>query len=157
MNYPDMEAEGDSVLLSILSKFLHRDMEVLEVGCGTTDILTRLKRKYRIKGLCADPYGYGNDVIRVPAEEIERMKMKFDLIYLIRTLHHLNARKFASSSYSTLKKGGYLIIVDWKKGTDTGVPEKYFSLNQAIKIFSQFSMVEKGELKWNFYLVLEKP
>ena len=156
MSYLQMENEGDEILQGLLSKFLRPGMKIVEVGCGSSDLIEKLERKYKIKGICVDPYGYGKKIVKIAAENIDDIGEKFDLIYLIRTLHHLNVDYFSKSAYLSLKKGGKMIIVDWKKGANTGVSERYFSLKEILALFRDFHVIEKGEGMWNFYLVLEK-
>ena len=47
------------------------------------------------------------------------------------SLHHFNNKDlFVARAASVLKKEGVIIIVDWHKGVDAGMNEKYFSLKE---------------------------
>jgi len=51
-------------------------------------------------------------------------------------------------------KNGKIILVDWKKGVDTGIPEQYFSLEEVKeKVEKIFRIIEKGEGRFHFYIV----
>ena len=156
MDYLEMENEGTEVLEKLISQFLRPGMKVAEIGCGSSTLIQEIERRYKVYGICIDPYGYGERIIPVPAENMHEIGEKFDVIYLVRSLHHLRVVDFSQSAYLSLKRGGKIIIVDWKKGVKTGVRENYFSLHEALSFFKHFAVVDKGEGIWNFYLVVEK-
>ncbi len=86
-------------------------------------------------------------------EEIAKLNEKFDVIYSVMSLHHMDASIFLKEAIRTLNDDGKLIIVDWKKGVDTGIPEYYFSLNEVTAMMKDYEIIERGEEKYHFYVV----
>ena len=49
---------------------------------------------------------------------------------------------------------GKLLLVDWKRGVNTGIHERYFSLDEVEKMVKKdFRILEKGEMDFHFYIV----
>lgn len=97
-------------------------------------------------------------IFNIYAEEIDLLKEKFDLIYSIRSFHHIkNYDAFFAGLKKTLSQNGVFILVDWKKGFNTGVIENYFSEKELIQISKKFNfeIIESGELNSVFYIVLK--
>ena len=154
MEYEDMEEEGNRILWDLISRCIRKNMRIAEVGCGATSLLNKIRERFGVEGICFDPYSYGDGVVKLPGERIHEYGEKYNIIYTIRSFHHLtNIEKFIASSYKSLKEEGYLIIVDWKKGTDTGVPENYYSPREILPYFTRYFTVKWGVGKWNFYIL----
>jgi 2-polyprenyl-3-methyl-5-hydroxy-6-metoxy-1,4-benzoquinol methylase len=109
-----------------LSRFLgpvpnNKQISVLEIGFGSGNLLLKfLKKGYKIHGIEAE---YLQIDIREPvkkhgtlhfgkAEDIKLAKEKFDLIYGIHVIEHLdNPAAVFQKCYSALKKGGALYFI----------------------------------------------
>ena len=154
----EMEKEGERLLLSELQKRLKKGDCVCEVGSGGCHTLRRLIDEYDITGYGIDPYGISLQeenlkCYQMEGKKISSLNVNFNLIYSIRSFHHLKWPEiFIEESYKSLKKGGYLIIVDWKWGTDTGINERYYSLSEIIEMYedSNFKIAEKINGEYNF-------
>ncbi len=157
MGYLDMEREGDEILWRIISQLIQENMKIAEIGCGNTSLLNRICRKYKVDGICFDPYGYSKNIVRIEGERIDEYGEKYHLIYSIRSFHHLsNVEKFIKSSYLSLENKGYLVIVDWKKGVSTGVQERYYSVDEILPYFKKYFKIKHEEKQWNFCIVARK-
>jgi len=146
-----MEEEGRKLLLKLIEKYVGKRM--LEVGCGDDALLSFISKKFNATVKCIDPYGYGKNIIRMRGEEISKLDEKFDVVYTIMSLHHMDAKLFLEEAIKVLGNEGKIIIVDWKKGIETGVPEYYFSLDEVIQMMKNYEIIEKGEEKYHFYVV----
>ncbi|MCD6222527.1 MAG: hypothetical protein J7K12_02440 [Thermoplasmata archaeon] len=89
-------------------------------------------------------------------EDIAKLGKKYDVIYSVMSLHHMNAHLFLKEAIKALEEDGKLIIVDWKKGIETGVPEYYFSLDEVIAMMENYEIIEKGETRYHFYVVAKR-
>ncbi|KAA0004217.1 MAG: class I SAM-dependent methyltransferase [Thermoplasmata archaeon] len=147
----EMEKEGRNLLLKLLEK--HHGNKMLEVGCGSNELALLISKKFNSNVKCIDPYGYGKNIIKMRGEEIAKLNEKFDVIYSVMSLHHMDAFIFLKEAIKALNNNGKLIIVDWKKGVETGVPEYYFSLNEVIAMMKDYEIIDKGEKKHHFYVV----
>ncbi len=159
-----MEKEGDSLLTKSLKIYISGGEILLEVGAGNCNLLKKIVKKFKVYGYGIDPFLYQrqeNEVKCFPlsGEEISKLNKKFDIIYLIRSFHHIkNREKFLKEAGKGLKKDGKLIIVDWKKGTETGIDEYYYDILEVSELLKKenFKIVEEKELKWNFLVVAKK-
>ncbi len=155
-----MEKEGDKLLIEILKKYIKKGNSVLEIGAGNCDFLKNIVYKFDVTGYGVDPYIYSLDkeklkCFKIKGEDISKLKKRFDIIYLLRSLHHIKNPEVLFNEIKTyLNNNGKLIIVDWKKGTETGIPENYFSLNEVKSLMLKFNLeiVEECENSW--YLVI---
>ena len=60
----------------------------------------------------------------------------------IHSFHHLhNPEVFIKTALEKLSGGGRLIIWDWNRGADTGVPEYYYSINEVRKMVKETDLV----------------
>ena len=150
-----MEKEGRKLLEKLLKKYVSRGMKLLEIGCGNDEIMHELEKKFDVDVICVDPYGYGRRVIKIRAEEISSLSRKFNIIYSIQSFHHIaDGEKFLEGAEKIILEGGKIILVDWKRGVDTGIPEQYFSLEEVKeKVEKIFRIIEKGEGRFHFYIV----
>ena len=150
-----MEREGRKLLMNLLEKYVEDGMELLEVGCGNGDIMEKVEENFGVEAICADPYGHGKNVFHVRAEELSSLGKKFDIVYSLQSLHHfLSLEKFLNEGRRIMRKNGKIILVDWKKGVDTGIPERYFSLEEVKeKVEKLFRIIERGEGEFPFYIV----
>jgi len=149
-----MEREGRKLLLHLIER--HDGKKMLEVGCGSDELAKSISKKFGASVECIDPYGYGKNVIRMRGEDIAKLGKKYDVIYSVMSLHHMNAHLFLKEAIKALEKDGKLIIVDWKKGIETGVPEYYFSLDEVIAMLKSYEIIEKGEARYHFYVVAKR-
>ena len=152
MNLYKMEKEGYNVAINLIEKYLGK--EILEVGCGYSQLMRKISDKHGINVICIDPYASGKNIIRMKGEDISMLNKNFDVIYSVMSFHHIeNVKKFLEGAKKSLKHDGKLIIVDWKKGIYTGVPEYYYSLDEVIEIMKEYKIIEANEEKYHFYIV----
>lgn len=159
-----MGNEGYEKLFRLFEKFVSSGLRVLEVGCGHGEILEKLTKQYRLISTGVDPYisaKVRQNVRYVPikGEEITALRQTFEIIFTVLSLHHLrDEKKFFEEAKSVLDKNGKLIIVDWKKGASTGVPEHYFTLGEITSQLKKngFKIIDSGEEQNIFYIVAEK-
>lgn len=149
-----MEEEGRKILLQLIEKYHGR--KILEVGCGNDKLISILSKKFDAIIKCVDPYGYGKNIIRMKGEEVSKLNEKFDVVYTLMSLHHMEASLFLKEASKVLNDDGKIIIVDWKHGTYTGVPEYYFSLGEVIEMMKDYEIIEKGITRYHFYVVGKK-
>ena len=149
-----MEEEGRKILIKLLEK--HGGKKMIEVGCGNDELLKKISKIFGADVKCIDPYGYGENVIRMKGEEIAKINEKFDTIYTVMSLHHMDAMKFLKEAINALNEDGKIIVVDWKKGVDTGVQEYYFSLKEVLDMMVGYKIIDKGEKKYHFYVVAKR-
>ena len=155
MNLREMERVGHNLMLKIMEKYIKEGEKGLEIGCGDEKLMNILSKKFHLDIICADPYAHGKRVFNVKGEEISSLKRKFDFIYSVMSLHHIaNIKKFFEEAKKSLRKEGKIMIVDWKKGVETGVYEEYFSLQEVLNLISQyFHLLEWGNDAFHFYIV----
>ncbi len=159
-----MYQEGDRLLNDFISEFIRKNDKILEVGAGSCAFLEKLIRKYSIIAYGVDPYGFNLEkknikCFSLEGEKINSIGEQFNIIFAVRSFHHItDTDKFFKAVYDSLSPFGKLIIVDWKKGTDTGIPEHYYSLDEMRKFCKKysFSIVKSIELQYNFGIVLGK-
>ncbi len=160
----EMEKEGDEFLENELKKFIKDGYRVCEIGSGYCYLLKELISRYKIKGYGVDPYGDELEkenlkCFRLEAEKISSLKEDFDIIYSIRSFHHIKwPELFIEGAYKRLFPGGYLITVDWKWGTDTGINERYYSIPEIEEMYTDFGfkILTKEEGKYNFCITGKK-
>ena len=149
----EMEREGRKLLLHLIEKYGYGSKKMLEVGCGSNELLMKISKKYNADVKCIDPYGYGKNIIKMHGEDIAKLNEKFDVVYSVMSLHHMNASIFLKEAVKVLNENGKLIIVDWKHGVDTGFPEYYFSLEEVLEMMKDYEIIEKGNARYHFYVV----
>ena len=123
----------------------------LDVGCGSGDIEECLLRH----GIIEDElvgidqwdfslghaerkllrYGVTIKCLKMNAEDLEFPDGYFDNYLSIRMFHEIdNPVSALKESYRVLKQNGICLIIDWRKGADTGVPERYYSIDELISL-----------------------
>ncbi len=159
-----MEEEGNKLLFSLINKYIpsENNCNILEIGCGSGELLHILSNNYDCNYTGIDPFSIKQNVSNIEfydyyAEDINSLKNIYNLIFSIRSFHHINnIRKFIDGLHKKLYKTGVFILIDWKKGFDTGITEKYYSLSEVKKLFSEsdFIIIESGEKNSVFYIVV---
>ena len=147
----EMEEEGRRLLLRLLEKY--HGGKMLEVGCGSDELISYISERFGVEAKCIDPYGYGRNIVKMRGEEIAKLNEKFDVVYSVMSLHHMDAAIFLKEAIKVLNDDGKLVIVDWKHGVDTGFPEYYFSLDEVMEMMDDYEIVEKGYERYHFYVV----
>jgi len=143
----------------------------LELGCGYGDLLLKLlKMGFNIYGIdicgyCVDSanrifrdHGFGERCYEMYAESLLFKDSIFDFIYVVISLHEMDLEKVARESYRVLKHKGLFIDIDWAPWADTGVYERYLSIDEVRKIFEDSGFIVReafydGDLE---YILLEK-
>ncbi len=152
-----MEEQGRKLLLKLIEKYVRKGNNLLEIGCGDDAMINKLSSMYGISAKCIDPYGYGKNVIKIEGERVDELNEKFDIIYSIMSFHHLsNPEKFFDASLRVMKENAIMIIVDWKKGVNTGFPEYYFDVEEVISMMDGYKIIEHGNERYHFYAVATK-
>lgn len=144
----------------------------LELGCGYGDFMTKLLRiGYKVYGVDKCSYcikyanrsfrnsGFNSLCYRMYAESLSFSDETFDFIYVITSLHEMNMEKAVREAYRVLRKGRLFIDIDWAPWADTGVPEKYLSIEELIEIFTSigFRIRESYYRDEIEYMLCEKP
>jgi len=146
--------------------------KTLDVGCGSGDIERCLLERGIIKGELVGidlwdfslryveqnllRYGITIKCLKMSAERLDFPDAIFDNYLSIRMFHEIdNPVKALKESYRVLKPSGTCLIIDWKKGADTGVPERYYSLSELtslIKSATAFKVVS-AEIKDDYLFI----
>ncbi len=126
-------------------------LRVLEIGSGSGYFLRELSEEFPLVSFFGvDPFITGVKkenlhLLPLKAEDIPGIEGWFDIIFSIHSFHHLhNPEVFIKNAFEKLSGGGRLIIWDWNRGADTGVPEYYYSINEVRKMVKETDLVEEG-------------
>jgi len=129
-------------ILEYLLSNIKNGGNVLDVGCGTGSIMKKIMEKKNVKIVGIDPYPEYNECIKLTAEEVEQLGLTFDVIYAVYSLHHIDRMdSFLNAVKNILSPKGKLIIIDWKEGADTGVDEKYYSVEEVEELLENYTFV----------------
>jgi ubiquinone/menaquinone biosynthesis C-methylase UbiE len=138
----------------------------LELGCGYGGLMLKLlKAGFEVYGvdICEYCVNYANRVFRengfdercyvMNAESLSFPDNSFDFIYVIISLHEMNAEKVAREGFRVLKQRGIFIDIDWAPWANTGVSERYLDIEEVEKIFAEAGFIVKeafydGELEY---------
>lgn len=153
--------EAHELLIKLEKETCRECDHILEVGSGSGELLRRLARKHNASAIGVDPYiserKEGNIAFKATrAEDIDSLNRRFGLIYTVLSFHHFyDPDKFFEKIKKTLAWNGRFIIVDWKQGTYTGIPEKYFHLSDVTAMVEKQNMkiIDKGTTDDLFYVV----
>ncbi len=163
-----MESAGRRLTLDWARRILEPGCEpglcrVLDVGCGSGRLLRTMVEEYRgLDAVGVDPYGMsrrdgGVRFERLGTEGLPDMLERFDLTISSMSLHHFPDKEsfFSAAQFVARWQTGRLLIVDWKKGVETGIPEDYFSLNEVVESLSVSGWVVLGaqEDRWHFSIM----
>jgi len=136
---------------------------VLDVGSGSGEFLREVTERFHSRGCGVDPYiperPLNEPCFRsVLAEQIDQLPWRFDAIYTVLSFHHFSDQlRFLNAAAQRLSWFGVLVLVDWRQGTNTGVPERYFSLSELKQFLdnSQLKILEIGETEELIYAVAD--
>ncbi|MBW2038478.1 MAG: methyltransferase domain-containing protein [Deltaproteobacteria bacterium] len=160
-NLEAMEESGRQLLLKLLSPLLTEGRRVLDVGCGNGEVLHELVQHYPIRGVGIDPHLSARganrlQLVKLKAEKVQELPGLFHLAYTLMSLHHFkDPSTFFSQMFTKLAWKGRLIVVDWKKGVQTGVSERYYSVGEVIELLTKSGLkpINCGEETFHFYAV----
>ena len=157
------DIDAHELLQLLASRHVPQCNSLLEVGSGGGDFLRKIAGKYHCPAWGVDPFAYdrsdGNIHFQaLPAEKIDRIERRFELVYSVHSLHHFDSpQKFFGALQNVLAWNGVFILVDWKDGTDTGIREHYYKTREVNNWLTNynFKIIEQGETMENMYFVLE--
>ena len=112
-------------------------LRVLEIGSGSGTFLRELAEEYpAVSFVGIDPFSQESknenlEFISLRAEDICQIPGWFDIIFSIHSFHHIqNPEAFLNCAQKKISGMGKLIILDWDKLADTGIPEDYYSIGE---------------------------
>lgn len=118
----------------ILKNLLPERGRVLEAGCGSGSLLRKLAAEFpEVHFVGIDPFvqetrGENLEILRLRAEEVDKLPGWFHLIFSHHSLHHFSSPvEFLRKAGKKLAVGGKILVWDWDEGARTGIPERYFS------------------------------
>ncbi len=140
------------------------ESHLLEVGSGDCSLLRDLVRKYQVRGVGIDPWTAERDeenwqCRQLAAEQVDVLDGRFSPIFSVMSLHHFrDVKQFFRKALQIAGWQGELVLVDWKSGTDTGIPERYFSLEE-IKMLLEHTgwTIQKSEEHPYHFLIVARP
>lgn len=107
------------VVMARLREQLNRDSRVLELGCGTGNFITALRRDVGCECVGVDPSAEmleqlrarGSDVATLhnAAECLELPDSSFDFVYSVDVVHHLEDRSAAFAEVTRVLRPGALV------------------------------------------------
>lgn len=155
------ETEAHELLRQLAFHYVHQCHSLLEVGSGNGDFLREIAGKYQCPAWGVDPFAVNKSEAEIhfrslPAEKIDLLKRRFDLVYSVHSLHHFNSpQNFFEKLEKVLSWNGAFILVDWKYGTHTGINERYYRLEEVTNwlINYDFQIIDHGATNENLYAV----
>jgi len=147
-----MLTSDEDIVEDFILKKGKNHQRILDVGCGDGELLIEIAEKNKSAELwCTDldvedaktnvkEEGYSSKIkcIDAKAENIPLENHSFDFIYSVRSLHHFsNPVKALKEIERLLTPDGEIIIIDWKKGADTGVRERYYRKEELVEFMEQ--------------------
>lgn len=156
----DMEYDAHQLIKQTAEKFLHPNSRLLEVGVGSGELLRELTKIHNTRSMGIDPHtreyeDAGISFRAKSAEDMISLKEKFDFIYSVLSLHHFNnPTVFFQGLETVLGWNGKFLIVDWKNGTNTGVPESYYELADVLRMLkgTNLNILEQKTTPFHFLL-----
>lgn len=161
-----MHIEPDIKAFELVRQLVHAQINqcehILEIGSGSGLLLRELASELHATGCGIDPFSseHTEGTVRfrpLKAEQLELLTRRFDIVYSVHSLHHFDeVDRALEGIQDVLGWSGCFIMVDWKKGAETGIAERYFSLEeivQKVKSFN-FRIIDHGETSDHFYLAV---
>lgn len=153
--------EAKDLLKQLAFQFAPKNASVLEVGAGSGVLLSELADWFEGKICGIDPFVQEKESGRISlkplvAEDLSKLPRRYDLIFSVHSFHHFkNIGEFFKGLEEKLSWQGRFILVDWKKGASTGIPERYFSSDEVLKMMEPFNLevLTSGIEEDNFFLV----
>jgi len=91
------------------------------------------------------------------SEKLDFQDNFFKLVYSIRTLHEINAKKSLKEMYRVLVSNGVLIIMDWTKKAAASWSEKSFDQNELKQMILHAGFARfKIQIKNDLYVLIAK-
>lgn len=145
----------------LIRNFIAERTSVLEVGAGRGELLMEIAESFGLDAWGIDPHvprrDYGKITLSdIPAEEIGSLGRRFDLVFSVYSLHHFgDVDLFLHGMREVLTPKGLFIFVDYRKGTETGIPEYYFAFEDISRRVAAagYGIIDSGEDEENFYIV----
>ena len=137
---------------------------ILDVGTGSGRFLSKLVEKFGVRGVGIDPYtthykDKNIELVPLKAEDVDKLEFTFNLAYTIHSFHHIShPDKFLSKLPLVLKPDGIFIIIDWKKGANTGIPERYYSREEFESMLKKygFEIMEIRETSMEIFIAAKR-
>ena len=154
------EKHAEKVLYQVLAQTIAPGFKILEVGAGGGLFIKKLANNFKDSSFFAvDPYleqSRRDNVYfyNLKAEQIINLKERFNIIFAKFCLHHFsNVPLFFQQAWHILNDKGICIILDWKKGTNTGIIERYFSLEEAASLMQRnFAVLSRQTYPYFFVI-----
>ena len=156
-----MLKSDEDIVEDIILKKGKNHQKILDVGCDDGELLVEIAEKNKFAELwCTDLYvedartnvkeeGYSSRIkcIDAKAENIPLESQYLDFIYSVRSFHEFpNPVKALKEIKRLLTPDGETIIIDWKKGADTGVKEKYYG-KEELKEFMEEAGFDEEKIR----------
>jgi len=164
---------SDEEIFNLIAEKLPKKniLTILDVGCGDASfsVLFAKKLNAKVYGIDAlqfmvnigieNVYKHGlSELVSCLHQNAESLKFDnnyFDVVVAVRVFHELiQPSRAVEEIYRVLKSDGLLVIVDWDKNANTGVPEHYYSIEEIADYlkekFSIFEVYQKNDLNFIF-------
>ncbi len=159
----EMSERGARLAREALKPCLTSGARILEVGCGDGSFLQTLAADYPIQGVGVDPWvrpvkSGAVDLRALAAEAVDRLEGRFDCIFTVMSLHHFaDPGRFFRAALAVAARRSRIVVVDWKHGVDTGVPERYFTLDEVSARLGHagYQVLEAREDTWHLVVTAQ--